>query len=73
MRAKRPLRVLLLLLAIALLPATAVLATHDPQVSDVVKVATNSTYNMSCKAGASQVDSSGPRSSARACSPSSTS
>jgi hypothetical protein len=56
MRAKRPLRVLLLLLGAGLLPATAVLATHDPQVRDVVAVATNSTYNMSCTAGTSQVD-----------------
>jgi hypothetical protein len=57
MRAKRPVRVLLLLLAVGLLPASAVLATHFPQVSDVVAVAANpDSYNMSCKAGASQVD-----------------
>jgi hypothetical protein len=56
MRAKRPLWVLFLLLVIGLLQASAVLATHDPQVSDVVAVATNATYNMSCQAGASQVD-----------------
>lgn len=55
MRAKGPLRVLVLLLAASLLPATAVLATHNPQVSQVVAVASNpQTYAMSCKAGSNQ-------------------
>jgi hypothetical protein len=53
MRAKRPLRVLLLLLAIGLLPATAVLATHNPQVSDVVAVA--QAQGMTCTPDVSQV------------------
>jgi len=54
MRAKRPVRVLLLLLAVGLLPASAVLATHDPQVSDALAVAAK--YTMACEGTASQVD-----------------
>jgi hypothetical protein len=49
MRAKRPLGALGLLLAIGLLPPSAVLATHVPKVSDVVAVATDpTTWNMLC-------------------------
>lgn len=43
-------------MAAGLLRASIALATHVPQVSDVVAVATNSTYNMGCKAGGPQVD-----------------
>jgi hypothetical protein len=56
MRAMGPLRVLVLLLAVALLPTSIALGTHNPQVSDVVAVATSQIYNMSCKTGSTQVD-----------------
>ena len=55
MRAKRTLGVLVALLALGLLPATVVLATHHPLVSDVVGVASNPlTYNMPCEGSAGQ-------------------
>jgi hypothetical protein len=52
-------RLVTLLLSVAVLTAAsalAVRATHLPQVSDVVAVATNATYNMSCTPSATQVD-----------------
>jgi hypothetical protein len=55
MRAKRTLRVLVLVLGFGLLPATVVLATHHPLVSDVVAVASDpQTYNMPCEGSAGQ-------------------
>jgi hypothetical protein len=43
-------------LVLALSPMALVRATHDPQVADVVAVATSSTYNMTCKPSSTQVD-----------------
>jgi hypothetical protein len=47
MRAIRPARVLVLLLAATVLPATAVLAHHTPQSGAIVALATNS-WGMTC-------------------------
>ena len=46
MPAKRPLRVLVLVLAFGLLPATAVLATHQPTAADVITVAQS--FSLEC-------------------------
>jgi hypothetical protein len=48
MRAKRPLRVLVLVLGFGLLPASAVLGTHSPQGEDVVAVAVSDPWLMTC-------------------------
>jgi hypothetical protein len=57
MRAKRPIAVLVVLLAIGLLPASAVLAMHHPQVSDVTAAATAD--GMFCSPDIGQVNCSG--------------
>jgi hypothetical protein len=55
MSARRTLTVLSSLLVLTVSSAMAVRATHDPQVADVVAVAT-STYSMGCTPSAAQVD-----------------
>ena len=54
MRAKGPVRVLVLLLAVSLPPVLTVSAHHGPQAKDVVAVATNQTYNMACQPASGQ-------------------
>jgi hypothetical protein len=56
MRAKGPIRVLVLLLAVSLLPALAVSAHHGPTVEEVVAVAAGSPWLMLCLPGATETD-----------------
>ncbi|MEX1072571.1 MAG: hypothetical protein WED86_02635 [Chloroflexota bacterium] len=58
MRAQRPARVLVLLLAISLLPTMVALADHGPTAGAVVAVAQG--LGMSCTSSPTQVDCVGP-------------
>ena len=55
MPARRPISLLFSVVVLTAASALAVRATHMPQVADVVTIATNTTYNMSCQGSASQV------------------
>jgi hypothetical protein len=54
MRAKGPIRVLVLLLAVSLLPVLTVSAHHGPTAGDVVKVAEGTPWLMSCNPASGQ-------------------